>query len=67
MDSITNQEKIKMLNAKIDSINKHILWLNVQIETIEDIRVDEKPTMREQLDRFIASKAALQKTLDDLI
>lgn len=66
MDSLTKEEKIKIINEQIDCINTNILWLNTNIGVLEEIPSPGKMTMEEQLASFIQKKAMLEQLIDQL-
>ena len=53
---ISNQEKINLINEKLEGINVNILWLNTNIGLLEDIPSEGKPSMQEQLNNLISKK-----------
>jgi hypothetical protein len=63
---ISNQEKINLINEKLEGINVNILWLNTNIGLLEDIPSEGKPSMQEQLNNLISKKNALLEVLDQL-
>lgn len=63
---ISNQEKINLINEKLEGINVNILWLNTNIGLLEDISYEGKPSMQEQLNNLISKKNALLEVLDQL-
>lgn len=63
---ISNQEKINLINEKLEGVNVNILWLNTNIGLFEDIPSEGKPSMQEQLNNLISKKNALLEVLDQL-
>ena len=63
---ISNQEKINLINEKLEGINVNILWLNTNIGLLEDMTSEGKPSMQEQLNNLISKKNALLEVLDQL-
>ena len=63
---ISNQEKINLINEKLEGINVNILWLNANIGLLEDIPSEGKPSMQEELNNLISKKNALLEVLDQL-
>lgn len=63
---ISNQDKINLINEKIEGINVNIDWLNANMGVIEEIITADKPSMSEQLQNLIDRKNALLGALDQL-
>ena len=63
---ITNEEKINLINEKIDGINVNIEWLNNNIGVTEEVPSPGKLSMQEQLQDLISKKNALLEALDQL-
>lgn len=63
---ISNQDKINLINEKIEGINVNIDWLNANMGVIEEIITADKPSMSEQLQNLIDRKNALLEALDQL-
>lgn len=63
---LTNEEKIKIINDKIEAFNIHIEWLNQHIGTVEEIPSPGKLSMQEQLEAIVIKKNALLATIDQL-
>jgi len=63
---ITKEEKINLINEKIEGIDVSIDWLNANIGIIEEIPTADKPSMSEQLQNLIDKKNALLEAFDQL-
>jgi len=61
---ITKEEKINLINEKIEGIDVSIDWLNANIGIIEEIPTADKLSMSEQLQNLIDKKNALLEVLD---
>lgn len=61
---ITNEEKINLINEKIEGIDVNIQWLNNNIGIMEEIPSPDKLSMQEQLQDLISKKNALLEALD---
>lgn len=63
---ISNQEKINLINEKVQGLEVNISWLNANIGSIEEIPIEGKLSMQEQLADLISKKNALLEALDQL-
>lgn len=63
---ITNEEKINLINEKIEGIEVNMSWLNANIGSMEEIPVEGKLSMQEQLENLTIKKNALLEVLDQL-
>lgn len=63
---ISNQEKINLINEKIEGINVNMDWLNANIGLVEDFPSPGKLSMQEQLVELANKKNALLEALDQL-
>jgi hypothetical protein len=63
---LTNEEKIKIINDKIEAFDIHIEWLNQNIGMVEEILSPGKLSMQEQLESIMLKKNALLDAIDQL-
>jgi len=60
MGTLSIEEKLKLIDCKIDIINVNLEWLNQNVGKVDEI-LDGKLSIQGQIDNFMLKKEALVK------
>jgi len=60
MGTLNVEEKLKLIDCKIDIINVNLEWLNQNVGKVDEV-LDGKLSIQEQIDNFMLKKEALIK------